>query len=61
MLELCFTIIVFNEFFFIFSYFSYCIVFELEKVTKACKKDRDFNKMEKGKNVNRYIFLVKDE
>ena len=29
--------------------FSYCIVFELEKVTKACKKDRDFVKMEKGK------------
>lgn len=23
-------------------------MFELEKVTKACKKDRDFVKMEKG-------------
>ena len=34
-------------------FFSYCIVFELEKVTKACKKDRDFIKMEKGDKIKK--------
>ena len=28
--------------------FRYCIVFELAKVTKACRSDKDFYKMQKG-------------
>ena len=28
--------------------FSYCIVFELQRVTKACQKDKDFYKMQQG-------------
>lgn len=32
-------------------FFSYCIVFELTKVAKACLQDKDFLKMEAGKFV----------
>ena len=31
------------------SSLSYCTVFELVKVTKACRYDKDFYKMKKGK------------
>jgi len=30
---------------------EYCIVFELAKVTKACKKDKDFVAMQKGQKM----------
>lgn len=30
---------------------EYCIVFELAKVTKACKRDKDFYKMDKGQQM----------
>jgi len=30
---------------------QYCIVFELTKVTKACRMDRDFHKMKKGSEM----------
>ena len=33
-------------YFFLLS--SYCIVFELVRVTKACRKDKDFYKLKKG-------------
>ena len=35
----------------------YCIVFELAKVTKACKRDKDFEFMKKGKSIF-MIFLI---
>ena len=33
-----------------FKTFRYCIVFELAKVTKACRRDKDFRLMKKGKD-----------